>query len=270
MNEVPGLLLLIDLEKAFDSVSWDFIHLALEAFNFPKGIQKWVKMFQEGSNSQVCQNGWISNSFPLGRGCRQVDPISPYIFIICPELLSQAIKNCRDIRDLEINGVGNKLTQFAGDTTLFLDGSKKSLSKTISILDSFEVASGLKMNVSKTKSAWIGSKHFSEQTICPELKLDWVHSFTALGITYDTHDLNNITENNCSEKLSDIDNLLARWNRRNLTLMGKILIVKSLAISKIVHFLIALPTPKHEFFRELNKKLYHFIWNHKPPKIKTR
>ena len=50
--------------------------------------------------------------------------------------------------------------------------------------------------------------------------------------------------------------------------MGKILIVKSLAISRIVHFLIALPTPKHEFFRELNKKLYHYIWNHKPPKIK--
>ena len=98
-------------------------------------------MFQEGSNSRVCQNGWISNSFPLGRGGRQGDLISPYIFIICAELFSQAIKNCRDIRGLEINGVENKLTQYADDTTLFLDGSKKSLSKTISILDSFEMPS---------------------------------------------------------------------------------------------------------------------------------
>ena len=103
MNEVPGLLLLRDFEKAFDSVLWDFIHLTLEAFNFPKGIQKWVKMFQDRSNSQVSQNGCILNSFPMGRGCRQGDPISPYIFIICAELLSQTIKNCRDIRGLEID-----------------------------------------------------------------------------------------------------------------------------------------------------------------------
>ena len=51
--------------------------------------------------------------------------------------------------------------------------------------------------------------------------------------------------------------------------MGRVLIVKSLALSKVVHFLIALPSPKKTFVRELRKKFYHFIWNHKPPKIKS-
>ena len=267
--ETPGLLLLIDFEKAFDSVAWDFIHFTLKSFDFPDEILKWVSLFQDGATSQVCQNGWLSNSFALGRGCRQGDPLSPYIFILCAEILSQAILNNRNIVGFRCQDVENKLTQFADDTSLFLDGTKKSLRATIKTLDYFDQASGLKMNVSKTKASWIGSKRFSEDTICHELGLDWVHSFTALGISYNTRELRDITELNCNTKLSEIDNLLTKWDRRNITLIGRILIVKSLALSKLVHFLIALPSPKKTFVRELNKKFYHFIWNHKPPKIKS-
>ena len=65
-----------------------------------------------------------------------------------------------------------------------------------------------------------------------------------------------------------IENLLVRWNRGNITVMEKIRIVKTLAISKLVQFLISLSSPKHVLFIDLNKKLYHFIWKHKSPKIK--
>ena len=268
MCETPGLLLLIDFEKAFDSGAWDFIHFTLKTFDFPEDILKWVRLFQEGSTSQVSQNGWISEPFPLQRGCRQGDPLSPYIFILCAEILSQAILNNKDIVGFRCQDVENKLTQFADDTTLFLDGSKQSLRATIKTLYVFEKVSDLKMNVSKTKAAWIVSKRFSDENICHELGLDWVHSFTTLGISYNTRELQNIEEHNCKSKLIEIDKLFTKWGRRNITLIGRILIVKSLALSKLVHFFIALPSPNRTFIRELNKKFYHFIWNHKPPKIK--
>ena len=44
--------------------------------------------------------------------------------------------------------------------------------------------------------------------------------------------------------------------------------VKNLALSKLVHFFISLPSPPKDFMREINKKFYSFIWKGKPPKIK--
>ena len=42
---IPGLLLIIDFEKAFDSISWDFINKVLKFFNFGESIIKWVSVF---------------------------------------------------------------------------------------------------------------------------------------------------------------------------------------------------------------------------------
>ena len=34
VNKIPGILLFIDFEKAFDTLEWSFLHRALEVFNF--------------------------------------------------------------------------------------------------------------------------------------------------------------------------------------------------------------------------------------------
>ena len=86
-------------------------------------------MSQTNAQSRVSQSGWLSDSFRLRRGCRQGDPISPYVFILCAELLSQCIINNKGIKGINIEGRERKLNQFADDTSLFLDGSKKSLRK---------------------------------------------------------------------------------------------------------------------------------------------
>ena len=206
----------------------------------------------------------------MHRGCRQGDPVSPYIFILCAEYLSQSIKNNRDIVGLNICGKEKKLTTFADDTSLFLNPSKKVLRKTLQTLSDFEQVSVLKINLSKTKAVWIGSERFRDDGICHDLKLDWVHNFTALGIKYDVRDLINITTLNCADKMNEIEKLLANWNKRNLTLLGRVTVVKSLALSKIVHFLISLPSPQKNFLREIDKKFYKFLWRQKPPKISKK
>ena len=267
-DNVPGMLLLIDFQKAFDSIAWDFVHFALRKFEFPQTIIDWISMTQLNSTSRVTQCGWMSESFALQRGCRQGDPLSPYVFILCAEFLSRAIINAKEIQGFVIKGQEKKLTQFADDTTLFLNGSKQSLRKAISVLGIYEEASGLKMNLTKTKAIWAGKNRFSEDKICHEIELDWVHQFTALGIQYDVHELQNIMSLNCMEKMAEMDRILLNWGRRNTTLVGRILVIKSLALSKLVHFFIALPTPPKDFFREINKKFYRFLWKGKPPKIK--
>ena len=183
----------------------------------------------------------------MERKWKKAFPVSPYIFILCAEYLSQSIENNRDIVGLHICGKEQKLTQFADDTSLFLQSTKKVLRKTLETLTNFEETSGLKINLTKTKAVWIGSERFRDDGICHDLKLDWVHEFTALGIKYDARVLENITYLNCIERVIEMEKLLTNWNKRNLTLLGRVTVVKNLALSKIVHFLISLPYPPKNF-----------------------
>jgi hypothetical protein len=67
-NDMDGLLLLVDFEKAFDSIEWKFLQKALNSFNFGPSICKWFETFYVDSKSCVINNGHISNFFNLERG----------------------------------------------------------------------------------------------------------------------------------------------------------------------------------------------------------
>ena len=83
-QEIPGLILSIDFEKAFDTVSWKFIDKVLTYLNFGPSIKSLIHLFQSDSEYCIIQNGFLSDFLKLKRGCRQGDPISPFIFIfIC-------------------------------------------------------------------------------------------------------------------------------------------------------------------------------------------
>ena len=62
-QEIPGLILSTDFEKAFDTVSWKFIHKVLKFCNFGPSVIAWVELFQNGSESCIIQNGFMSYFF---------------------------------------------------------------------------------------------------------------------------------------------------------------------------------------------------------------
>ena len=172
-QEIPGLLLSIDFQQAFDSISWKFIHKVLNYFNFGPSIQRWVKLFQTGVEYCILQNGFMSDFFLLKRGCRQGDPISPYIFILCVEVLGMMIRKSKDVKGIKINSMEFKLSQYADDTQMFLDGSETSLKQALVILQKFYQMSGLNVNLDKTKDLWIGSMCKSSKILCKEFSIDW-------------------------------------------------------------------------------------------------
>ena len=81
-ENMPGLLLCLDFEKAFDSVDWRFMFKVLHAFGFGPDISQWIFTFYRHIKSSVAVNVQLSEWFPIQRGCRQGDPISPYLFIL--------------------------------------------------------------------------------------------------------------------------------------------------------------------------------------------
>lgn len=62
-NQIPGLLMLIDFEKAFDTISWKFIYQTLDFFNFGISIKNRIQAFYSDIKSCVIQNGIASNYF---------------------------------------------------------------------------------------------------------------------------------------------------------------------------------------------------------------
>ena len=68
LHMLPGMLVLIDFEKAFDSVSSSFIEHVLNLFNFKQSIKDWIKTLYNNSTSRIIQNGFLSQSFRVERG----------------------------------------------------------------------------------------------------------------------------------------------------------------------------------------------------------
>ena len=267
---IDGLILLIDFEKAFDSLSWPFIHETLKKFNFGPNLQKWVKILQYRSNSRIILNGHLSEPFYLERGCRQGDPLSPYLFILCAETLTLAFKQSRKIEGITIYNKEHRLSLYADDTSIFIKATEANLKHSLEILEWFYQKSGLKMNMSKTKVIRIGPIRETDRRFCRENNLDWVSKFTALGINYDTLNLNNITELNIETKMQTMEKMMQQWQQRNITPMGRVTVYKSLILSKIIHLLQALPSPKRETITNIERLATNFIWRGKRHEINNQ
>lgn len=208
-----------------------------------------------------------SDWFKLERGVRQGCPLSPYLFILCVEVLADAIRKNQNVKGIFVNGNEIKISQYADDTTLILDGSLESLIASLHMLDNFQLLSGLKLNNKKTEALWIGANAGKEEKLCPEKDLKWVKGKAkALGVWFSTNpDLT--AELNYNEKLTKIKNSLSCWECRRLTLYGKITVLKSLIASQLVYILSPLTT-NHRILKEINSLFYDFLWKGKGDKIK--
>ena len=134
-NKIDGLLMLIDFEKAFDSISWKFMYLVLEKFGFTDHLIKWVRLFNTNINASVLEFGILSDFFQMNRGCKQGDPLAPYLFLLCGQILYLLIKSNKMIKGITIKNIEFKISQFANDTTLILDGNESSLTAALNTLE---------------------------------------------------------------------------------------------------------------------------------------
>ena len=150
-KQIPGLLLFIDFEKAFDSIKWTSIEKTLNYYNFGSSLVAWFRIFYSDISSCVQDNGWASDFFALSRGVRQGCPSSPYLFLLCVEIVGSAVRNDNEIRGFKVLDTESKISQYADDTTLILDGSESSFSRSLLLLDTFALISGLRSTTKRLK-----------------------------------------------------------------------------------------------------------------------
>ena len=251
---INRLIMLIDFEKAFDSVSWKFMYKVLKYYNFSQNFIKWIELFNTKITASILQVGVLSDFFSIERGCKQGDPIAPYLFLLCAQVLCEMILSNKNAKGIKIGTEEFKITQFADDTTIFMDGSENSVRKILNILEVFGSLSGLKINTSKTKMIWIGKKRHSKEKLKCASSLNWgTDCFNLLGINFDTK-LENMPGLNYTEALVKVDKTISAWKKRYLTPIGKITVIKSLILSQLNHLFMSIPLPNKEFCDKLNNK----------------
>ena len=214
-------MLFLDFEKAFDTVEWPFIWKTLEAFNFGPSLICWIKLCYQNIESCVLNNGWTSNFFTPKRGVRQGCPLSPYIFILCVEILAEKSEKNKETKGIFVCGKEIKISQYGDDTTLCLDGSKTSFTSTLIDLQLFSTISGLRLNDKKTEVLWIDASAGRQDKMCPEKDLKWVKDkMKALGVWLSTDPIVSMNAN-YNEKLTKMQNSLNCWELRRLSQLSR-------------------------------------------------
>ena len=129
-------------------------------------------------------------------------------------MLTLFVRKDENIRGINIANVECKLSQYADDTTMILDGSELSLSRTLLLLDNFWIENQL----FKTEALWIGSCKDRDFSIPWNIKpITWAMSKVyALGVLFSTSEINE-SNINFREKIEKMKKIMSSWSTRNLT-----------------------------------------------------
>ena len=256
-NKNNGYVVAADFEKAFDSVDHEFLLKVLRLFGFGESFLIWVKILYTDTSSCVMNGGRSTGYFSIKRGVRQGDPLSPYLFLLAIEILACAVRKDEIIEGFKFGENEVRQVLYADDLTLFVKDSN-SINRLQDIFNEFEKISGLKMNKGKTYFVWMGRDNEN-----PEIPLfgKLVQHVKILGI-YFTLDWKVKEEMNYKEILSKIKRLLGWWKQRDLTLTGKVHLMKTYALSKLnyVSSLLAVP---NWVMAEIEKITFEFLWKGK-------
>jgi len=176
------MALKLDMEKAYDRMEWDFIRGVLQSMGFPNRLLQLIMICISSLSYQVLINGQPSKSFSPERGIRQGDPLSPYIFILCANMLSGLLHNesqSQAIHDIQVARNAPKITHilFADDSLLFARANQEEANTIIQVLNKYQLASSQLVSYDKSEVSFSRNvPDLEKNNICNKIKIKVVTS----------------------------------------------------------------------------------------------
>ena len=256
----PTYILSLDFQKAFDMIDHDYMLQTLTRFNFGPIFLRYIRNIYTDITSNVLNNGYLTCALPIKRGIRQGCPLSLSLYCMVAETVASAIRNHTHIRGVFAPGrpaTPLKLTQYADDTTI-LTTRQHSLTQTFDTFRDYEAASGCRLNPSKIRGLAIAGP-------VPQLPLpiQWHNpdGVKILGLHF-FDDLLHLANFNWTKVIRKLGLKLALYRSRSLSLRGKVILLNSMALSRIwfLSTVIAMPTWA---LRSIESQLFKFLWDDK-------
>jgi len=260
-----GGVLFLDQQKAFDRVEHDYLFKVLERFGFGPFFINAIRAQYNTAEARVKVNNFLSEPIPIRRGVRQGDPLSFPLFVLVIETLAITIRNDRTIKGCKLPGYDDplKLSLYADDTA-FVFADERDLDKLMSHLRTYQQASGALLNLEKCEGTTSTGSPPETVNCRPMSWFSKDHTFRYLGVPVGFRPS---IDPYWQKALQKVSTALGNWSRRNLSLEGRILITKAIALPKVQYLLFALPMSKQRVLAPLEKMIWSFIWNGKKSKI---
>ena len=264
----PVVVLQADFAKAFDRVETCAIYGAMQYFGFPQYLIDWLEILYTGFRVKILNNGNISSDFAIERSVHQGGCCSAAIFVCVAETLARELRKDGNIKGAFISDIENLLNLYTDDTDMSINtADDSSIQRIFQHIENFGQHTGLVLNYDKTTVYRIGSLKDSAAKFYTERKLNWTNEpINVLGVTVDT-DIHKAMDLNYERVCIKAEKKLARWQKRNLSLLGKVNIINTLIASIFVHSMTVLPSIPDKYVNRMEKVMVHFLWNGHKPKI---
>lgn len=257
------MLLKIDLEKAYDRLSWSFIQETIQLIGLE---ERWVNIIMTCITTPrlaVLWNGAQLDWIKPERGIRQGDPMSPYMFVLCIERLSHLIKEEAkrgNWKGIKLSRYGPELTHllFADDMVLFADATEEQMRAMKSCLDRFEAVSGQRINLQKSQIYF--SCNVLPEQINKIVKIAGIGNTTDLGRYLGVPAIHGrVNQSLYAPMLDRLDKKMDGWKNRYLSMAGRSILAQS-CLSSIPYFAMQTAYLPMGLCDEIDKKIRKFIW----------
>ena len=136
------MIISTDAEKAFDKVQHQFMIKTLTKVGIEGTFLSIIKAIYDKPTANVVLKGERLKAFPLKSGTRQGCPLSPLLFNIVLEVVATAIRQTKEIKDIQIGREKVKLPLYADDMILYIDNPKDSIQKLLELFNKFSKVAG--------------------------------------------------------------------------------------------------------------------------------
>nr|GEV15128.1 hypothetical protein [Tanacetum cinerariifolium] len=220
----------IDIQKAYDTVNWCFLETILTHFGFHGKMIQWIMVYVKTTSFTINVNGELCGFFKGGKGLRQGDPLSPYLFTLFMECFTLMME--RNVQrnpkfQYHFGCKGIKLTHvcFADDLLVLCHGDAESVKVVRDTIEEFGKCSGLLPNFHK-RVPLITKR---------------------LGIK------------NCKCLVDKVRSRISNWKNKFLSCAGRLQLIASILESIQVNWCTVFLLPK-TVIKEINSLLMGFLW----------
>jgi hypothetical protein len=279
INDEPlhrkGLFLFLDMEKAFDRCSYEYMNKALDALGFGQGFQKYINLMynvESPPQRRIYANGYYSDWFPIKSGVAQGCPLSPLLFLLIAEGLNVALdnetrrKNGKKVKAISGIKVGDKrykLSQYADDTTLLLRNTTE-LKYAFRAVKRWGLATGMRENITKREGLALGKYRHPVLASTLPTDIKWVPEgefAVGLGIPIG----NDLDANKWwKKKLDSLRDKTKRWGGLyRSSYYGRNLVVQAMFYGSLRYWLYSLPMPPNIAAR-IQDEANILLWSKEP------
>ncbi|XP_071714357.1 uncharacterized protein [Rutidosis leptorrhynchoides] len=259
---VPRCAFKVDIQKAYDTVSWEFLEVVLNRFGFHRVMVRWIMKCINTVSFSININGELHGYFKGKRGLRQGDPLSPYLFTMVMEVLSLLLANSAMITadfkfhpKCEEQQIINLC--FADDLFIFSYMDVPSIKTISDSLDKFKKWSGLVPSMPKSKAYFANVRQTLKDQIMEILPFEeGTLPVKYLGVPLIS---SRLYYRDCKVLVDNVRNRVENWKNRFLSFAGRLQLLCSVLSSMQVYWQSVFILPSATL-NEIEALMRGFLW----------